>query len=208
MGRGGINLSAIITNAVPQEVILQWFFCDEYSAAGLLPLPLVPVQNMVPWDGTSPELPQGRTPKGTAHFFRIHPLGSFSTSSRPSGSTLHYIFVSPVSAPQLHFSFFLFSFLEDLSRGERAVTRDGRASTVLTAAVLCGNAAGGSVSGAGTENPRAARRGGAGQGRAAAAAPPSSTAPQHGGLRGGAGLRKRKLFRPLRKRPAGSDGHG
>jgi len=59
-GEGGIHLSALLANAVPQEAILLWFLCDEYSAAGLLPSALVPAQNVACWGGTSPELPQGR----------------------------------------------------------------------------------------------------------------------------------------------------
>ena len=107
-GRGGINLSAIFANAVPREVILHWFLCDEYSTAGLLPSPLVQVQDVVSWDGTSPELhPERLFRLGHRKVLYSLLLNSFRGILQCfvktlSGSALQYVFVSPVSAPQLH----------------------------------------------------------------------------------------------------------
>lgn len=58
--QGRINVSTVLPSAAPQEFILDWFLCDEYSAAGLLPSLLVQVQNVVSWHGTSAQLPQAR----------------------------------------------------------------------------------------------------------------------------------------------------
>lgn len=60
LGGQGINLSALLANAVPQEVLLHRFLCDEYITVGLLLSLLMQAQKVVCRDGTSPDLRQGR----------------------------------------------------------------------------------------------------------------------------------------------------
>lgn len=59
-GGQGINLSALLANAVPQEVLLHWFLRDEHSTVGLLLSHLMQAQKVVGRNGTSPDLHHGR----------------------------------------------------------------------------------------------------------------------------------------------------